>query len=270
MSQSGTLAALYPLEARALELESVEELIRGRFDGIGFRRKAERVRRCTLPNEEGWRTCKQRECCACAFRLSHRRGWEFAAQIRQMKHPVLVLATLRSRSLDDLQETIRALRRLLGVFLRKRVRGVRGALGMIEPKLSDDARFWAVHAHLVLDVDAVRWSDAAAGWHALSRGRGRFREDMRPVSSRSPHGLAKYIVKGSDACPRPGALPPSLLARLWVALFRVQLVVSLGVHVRRGRASRKRSPVDDVGYVKGAFRSRWKTGRESATRCRPT
>lgn len=234
------LAGLHPLDARAYELERVDELVGESVRGISFRRKADRVRGCTPLDGEGWRTCKQRECPACAFRLSEHRVWEFAGAIRRMRNPVLILVTYRSRSLDDLADTLADFRLMVTTLLRKRVRGLRGALGVIEPKLSADRHFWAVHGHVVLDVDAVRWMQARADWHHLTDGRGRLSEDARPVHRRSPFALARYLAKGTDACPPPGTMRLSLLARLWPALYRRQLVLMRGPDVRRGRAKHRR------------------------------
>jgi hypothetical protein len=128
---------------------------------------------------------------------------------------------------------------------------VRALVGVIHPKLAGEGHYWAVHLHVVLDVDAVPWGEARSAWSRLSGGRGRFDEDRRPLPRRSSYALASYLAKGRDACPEPGTLPPPVLALLWRALYRVQLVMRRGPDVHRGRSSRD-----------GSSGGRTKEGRE--------
>jgi hypothetical protein len=237
-------------EARAIELEQVDDLLEaglqgGPLGGVSFRRKAARVRLCApLDGEGGNWTCKQRECQACAQRLANRRWIDFAHAIRSMRHPVLILATMRSRALHDLRPTIGEIRRALTRLLQRKMFGsnVRAVLGVVEPKLAEGGHYWTVHTHLVLDIDAVPWGQADAAWYRLSHARGRFLEDLRPLPRRSGHGLATYLAKGTDACPAPGTFSPRVLAVLWTSLFRVQLVMRRGPDVRRGRSRAPRRP----------------------------
>jgi len=169
-----------------------------------------------------------------------RRRFDFVQAIRRMGHPLLILATLRSRTLDDLRSTVHELRSTFGKLLQRKVlRGrVRALVGVVHPKLDGDGHYWTVHAHVVLDVDAVPWGAARAAWSCLSGGRGRFDEDRRPLPRRSSYALASYLAKGTDACPAPGTLPLPVLAVLWRSLYRVQLVMRRGPDVHRGRSRR--------------------------------
>ncbi len=228
------LRQLEPQEGRAQELLLLASWDGASCAGTSYRKKAPRVSRCNVAIEDHPWTCKLRECPACNGRKARMLTCKFVKTIDSMKHPVLVLVTLLSHSLDDLRETIRSFRRLFGRFRRASLRSVTNAVGMIEPKLGENGQFWAVHAHVVLDVGGLRWGELREEWRKLTGGRGRFLEDPRLVDRR-PVSLAAYIVSGKDACPAPGTVAPANLDRLWRALYRVQLPINWGPHVRRGR-----------------------------------
>jgi len=232
------LRQLEPQEARAQEL-----LLLASWDGAScagttsYRKKAERVLQCNVAIEEHPWTCKLRECPACNSRKAEKLRYEFVKAINSMKHPVLVLITLWSLNLDDLGQTIKVFRRLFLRFRRTSLRSVPTATGMIEPKLAKNRRFWALHAHIVLDAAALRWCDLREDWSRLTGNRGRFGEDDRRVDRR-PFSLAAYVVSGKDSCPAPGTMAPANLDRLWRALYRVQLPINWGPRIKRGRHAR--------------------------------
>lgn len=163
-----------------------------------------------------------------------------------MACPQLLLISLCSRGLYDLRRTIVEQRQYLSAWRRTKLKAVRCAIGYIEPQLSRDHKRWTPHAHLIVDVDALPCSELSAEWHTLTKGRGTFSHDfsvfLRNVDPLNPYALARYISKGTDACPAPGTMAPDLLRLLWSpsGIHGAQLPIEWGGG-RGGRAAAERA-----------------------------
>lgn len=231
--QGGHIAGLDdPQELRALELEA-----------LGYHRDATRIRACgaePFPKQ----MCKIRLCPSCATDRATALYRKALSAMRRMSARTLCLVTVVSTDLLDLRETIDVFRSSFTALRRRRCfRTVRGAVGMIEPKLSADRRRWSVHAHPVLDV-AIPDLDVALNdttWQALVERKGRagsfsLNDDRPNVDDGSIHAVARYVTKSTDVAPSPGTMSLRHLDILRSNLRGVRLPILWGVRARRSAA----------------------------------
>jgi hypothetical protein len=201
------VSALDDHEARAVQLEA-----------IGRHRLAERIRACRAPSSPyPNHTCKIRGCPSCDEARAYADSKSIAERIVTMEQPGFFLATLPSKSLDDLGTTIALMRRKLVALRRlKCFRNVRSCIGTIEPPLADCKAVWAVHAHLVLDVAKLDLGEVDRAWKRLTEQRGEFKPHPRKVGIKKSNAtrIARYIRSSEDWCPRSDETTPRLLEAL--------------------------------------------------------
>jgi hypothetical protein len=214
------LHTLDPHEARAIEMEV-----------LSYPKKAAWIRGCSNPASPfPQRTCKQRSCPSCAARVWRRYAERAAALIREMQNPVLVMITLRSSGITDLRSTITEFRGGLAALKRRTCfANVRAGVGAIETKLLRDRKGWLVHAHPVLDADAIDVAAVTTAWGDLIGHRGTFRLHKKPrIHASRAMRVASYITKSSTWCPEPGEMEPQYLAVLIPAIRGKRLWIEWG------------------------------------------
>ena len=135
-----------------------------------------------------------------------------------------------SHGLDDLEETLLALRSALWTLRRRKFfQGIRSGVGVIEPKLAENGRCWSVHCHLVVDVQALNPVTLKKQWRKLTNRRGKFVYATRPLVTRGTEiHLAEYLSKPVAWWPKPGKMHPVLLEVLWNAIRNKRLLVEWG------------------------------------------
>jgi len=162
-----------------------------------------------------------------------------------MKSPILVLATLPTRGLWDLRNAFADWKACLQRLRRRKVfKDVKSGCGALEAKLAEDGERWSLHAHLVLDIPWERFDLHALqrAWNKLTRGRGTFSIDHKPIVNREwTVGLARYITKADWISPEPGAVNPHLLELLWDGIRYQRLLVTWGPAWKKRKVKERRS-----------------------------
>lgn len=229
-------------EIRSVSLDDEHEARAQELDLLGFRKHAERIRRCSNPATP-WakQTCKQRCCPTCGPALARKHTRRVRARIGEMGRPRLYLMTLCTKGMFDLPETVASFRRLLVRLRRQRCfRGVMAGVGAMEFAITGDGTRWLVHAHLVLDVAACDDPVVDRAWRKLTNGRGTFSIHPERPDVRADHdGLDHYITKPDTWCPPPGSMHPKRLEILRAAIHGRRIPVEWGFR-RKSRAQARR------------------------------
>ena len=114
---------------------------------------------------------------------------------------------------------------------------VLGAVGGLEPKLSNNQRLWSVHVHLLLDTrsPAPDFAVLREAWEAVTCQRVRggatgslaLRDD-RDSRVQSTEAAAEYCTKRLDWCPDAYTMPRTAHAHLLRAIRGKRLYIAWG------------------------------------------
>ncbi len=207
-----------------------------RMGMVGWVTQAIRIWTCKTNKEPhpGWKTClcHNRQCPVCSKIMANDNTKKMTKAIKTLHPTKAVIASVRSKGLWDLAETIREFRKHLTNLraLKAFALTVRGGVGVIEPKLSEDGTCWAVHAHLAIgitdDFDITQFQNY---WREKTNGRGDFKYQDKPdIDIGDEEQYARYACKPDTWSPDAGDLPLELFGVLVDAIYRKQLYVSWG------------------------------------------
>ncbi len=228
------------------DTDSVQKARAAQLEALGLFDYASQVKKCgTIQFYRGKpepMRCHHRLCPQCADRLVQHNTRRVVNGVRRFQKPVIYIASLRSKSLYDLKETVDNFLYYHKLFRRRKnfKEGILSGIGALEVKLAKKKMVWNVHAHFVLDLTPrIRELWLHEAWWELTEGRGSFLpHDESDVDLRNLKALAKYITKNLTWCPTPGKLGSTmeeeleLLEQIHDALKDRKLLIAWGAAYR--------------------------------------
>lgn len=236
-------------EQRAQELEALADQLPHRQKHL--KKLATWIRTCGSPTANPpYRRCRcNKHCPRCSeFQVGiERKKARAAIKGMEASRPHVVIFSVRSRHRRDLRRTLSELRDcLVKLRQRKSFRAVRGGVGGIDCKVTENGEALNCHLHAVVDAPpTLALEPIARDWKGLTRGLGTFKahDSGRFVDRDDPSAIERvieYDIKERDRCPTPGEVDLQHLAVLYSGLRRKQLFVAWGTArvPRRARTAR--------------------------------